>query len=385
MPNIETPSELNTLLQQAGTLRDVVFQDLDLRPHSAELTGRELPGCMFLGCLTDDALAGHIARQGCFLAPAVRDCPFDPYRSRLYRPQDLYAGFDPAAGDLLASYHATPDYKIYASYRDPLDPQGKLHNVSVQARLARRIHDHSVTQALDIWLHTQPGERLVAIMGGHDCSRLDPVYKEVARLSRTLRRQGYLLGSGGGPGLMEATNLGSYLAPYPDEALDRALAELALCPSFNHGVGMWLSTAFRVRDLFPPREGGESLGIPTWFYGHEPPNPFASTIAKYFENSLREEGLLAIALGGIIYAPGAAGTLQEIFQDACQNYYTTYHVRSPMIFYPRGFWTTDESGFPVYPVIEKLARKGRFEKLIRLVDSLDEVVQTLHDMGPVGA
>ena len=48
---------------------------------------------------------------------------------------------------------------------------------------------------------------------------------------------------------------------------------------------------------------------------------FATDIAKYFENSLREEGLLALALAGVVFARGNAGTVQEIFQDACQNYY----------------------------------------------------------------
>ena len=32
-----------------------------------------------------------------------------------------------------------------------------------------------------------------------------------------------------------------------------------------------------------------SLGVPTWFYGHEPPNLFATRIAKFFTNALRED------------------------------------------------------------------------------------------------
>ena len=41
--------------------------------------------------------------------------------------------------------------------------------------------------------------------------------------------------------------------------------------------------AFEVVDATP--DGRESLGIPTWHYGHEPPNPFATSIAKYFRNA----------------------------------------------------------------------------------------------------
>ena len=38
----------------------------------------------------------------------------------------------------------------------------------------------------------------------------------------------------------------------------------------------------RLAALIEGREDeSESLGIPTWLYGHEPPNPFATKIAKY--------------------------------------------------------------------------------------------------------
>ena len=48
---------------------------------------------------------------------------------------------------------------------------------------------------------------------------------------------------------------------------------------------------------------------------------FATSIAKYFSNALREDVLLSRARGGIIYLPGAAGTVQEIFQAVTPNYY----------------------------------------------------------------
>ena len=35
-------------------------------------------------------------------------------------------------------------------------------------------------------------------------------------------------------------------------------------------------------------------------------------MAKYFSNSLREDGLLAIATHGVVYAPGSAGTTQDV-------------------------------------------------------------------------
>ena len=95
----------------------------------------------------------------------------------------------------------------------------------------------------------------------------------------------------------------------------------------------WQVPAFRLLDELDPAGRGESLAIPTWFYGHEPPTPFATYIAKYFSNPLREDGLLSIAVDGVVYAPGSAGTVQEIFQDAAQNVYRVVADRfSPMAF-----------------------------------------------------
>ena len=90
-----------------------------------------------------------------------------------------------------------------------------------------------------------------------------------------------------------------------------------------------------MRDRWPA--GGESLGVPTWVYASEPTSAFSTHIAKYFTNSIREDGLLALARSGVVYTPGGAGTAQEIFTDAAQNTNTLYEVRSPMVFLGRDF------------------------------------------------
>jgi hypothetical protein len=46
----------------------------------------------------------------------------------------------------------------------------------------------------------------------------------------------------------------------------------------------------------------DSLGIPTWHYGHEPTTSLATHIGKYFQNSIREDGLLELAKQGIVDA-----------------------------------------------------------------------------------
>src|ERR1035441_8704757 len=47
-----------------------------------------------------------------------------------------------------------------------------------------------------------------------------------------------------------------------------------------------------------------------------------TNIGKYFQNSIREDGLVSLGTHGIVFAEGKAGTIQEVFQNATQNYYS---------------------------------------------------------------
>ena len=92
-----------------------------------------------------------------------------------------------------------------------------------------------------------------------------------------------------------------------------------------------------------------------------------------FENALREDGLLTIAGGGIVYSPGSAGTLQEIFQEAVQNHYLSFGYSSPMIFLGREYWTEE---MPVYLLLDHLLKKGKYKNLLlTLTDEIDEIVE----------
>lgn len=93
-----------------------------------------------------------------------------------------------------------------------------------------------------------------------------------------------------------------------------AIAILSIAPVYSDN--RWLSSAFEVMERFSDPTF-DSLGIPTWHYGHELPTPFATKIAKYFENSVREEGLLAIAKGGVIFTPEA--------REPCRKFFRIWH------------------------------------------------------------
>lgn len=293
--------------------------------------------------------------------------PVLPFRSSLYTPDEVFAGFDPARP---GSYADTPDFRAYRSTR--LGPNREVG-------MLRALHDQCITDARD---ELVAGRRVVAIMGGHALRRDDPAYLDVVELAAGFTTRDVLVATGGGPGAMEAAHLGALLARDPATRAE-AVRRLAERPAFPDGAGRvvdadaepdrtvladlheWQRPAFDLLAEVDPAARDESLAVPTWFYGHEPPTPFATHLAKYFSNSLREDGLLAIAVDGIVFGPGSAGTLQEVFQDACQNHYRIFHDRfSPMAFLDRGGCWTER--FPVGPILRELFGEEAYEANVRI-------------------
>src|SRR5271170_1200246 len=171
-------------------------------------------------------------------------------------------------------------------------------------------------------------------MGGHSKTRADEIYRTVAHLTWQLGKKGFSIVSGGGPGVMEAANLGAYLSSYESAAVDESVEILKKSPDYTKRTE-YIAAAFEVRKKFK-KDSGTSLAIPTWEYSDEPTGQFSSWIAKYLSNSIREGGLLAMAADGIVFAPGSAGTQQEVFQDAAHNSYWSFNTRAPMIFLDQG-------------------------------------------------
>ena len=244
--------------------------------------------------------------------PTDPHAPVDPYRATLYTAAELYAGLDDGG------YESTPDFLAYQWMRD-----GALHHDAF-VTLLRAIHDDSISDALDEFT---TGRRVVGVMGGHALARGTSGYAAAARLGRSLASAGLVVATGGGPGAMEAANLGALAAD--EQSLATALDRLAAVPTFRPSVADWVSLAFEVRAALPVSDDRRSLGIPTWFYGHEPPNVFCDGIGKYFSNAIREDGLLARATAGLVVLEGAAGTVQEIFQAVTPLFYAPAEASSP--------------------------------------------------------
>ena len=354
---VECCDELQKLIAQEKMLRHCAFQSVDFT-RVAEAEQRDYTDCIFMGCNIPEAMRERIDAN-CFIFPAMPK-PFELFPAKLYSAKTLYAGYNPQHPE---SFLACYDSKVYAHYI----ALGK-QSFDVGETLARSLHDHSVSDALHDMIAKYDERAVVAIMGGHSLLRTDEMYYTVAQTSKLLTEHGKLMVSGGGPGAMEATHLGAWMAGRCEDELREAVNILVCAPKFEDEG--WLASAFEVMARYPRDEKYCSIGIPTWFYGHEPATPFASHIAKYFDNSIREDGLLAIAKGGVIYSPGSAGTMQEVFQDAAQNHYETFGFASPMVFLGREHWTKT---IPAYPLLEQLQASGRYKNLIlSLADTADE-------------
>lgn len=356
MREIETLAEFDRIVaREPHSLRGWHLQSLDLTERTTALASVDVAGAVFLGCRLGPEASEDVARRGGLLFPAVPAVPFDPYRGRLYSPDELYAHLD-------EGYPATLDAALYAWSRGQR---------TLDRTLAASLHDHSIDDALEEFVDDRA---MVGIMGGHAVRRGEPAYVAAARLARELA-SGFTVATGGGPGAMEAANLGSWFASRGEDDLLAAIDRLAAVPDFRPDVTAWARAALEIRaDLASGPEPGVSLGVPTWFYGHEPPNAFAGVVAKYFRNALREDMLLTLCRRGIVFLPGAAGTVQEIFQAACGNYYADPEAVVPLVFVGREHWTRE---LPVWPLVHALAAGRALDARLHLVDDTEEVLPLL--------
>lgn len=301
------------------------------------------------------------------LANYMHYVPYYTTFNKLYSAKELYKGFDPEDNSTFATCY---DQQVYKHFLE----KGKrtMHPLEL---VSRGIHDLCITEALNQVLERYEKKKVVAVMGGSAMLRTDKNYRDIVNLSKQLTEQGTLMISGGGSGAMEATALGGLLAGYSEKAIDHALQMLSVAPSF--ACKGYINASFDVLNKYPQKPEYESLTIPTWLYGHEPTTPFAKYIAKYFDNSIREETLLSVSYGGIIFTPGSAGTMQEIFQEAVQNHYLVYDLSSPMVFLNTKFWTHD---MPVYPFLRYLSETGKYRNLmLHITDDPQDVVQIIKD------
>lgn len=356
---ITSKNDLPEPQEGTGLVGHYAFEYIDFTEVADYALGHTFVDCIFFGC---DMMPG----QDCLM----RDCLVFPKMGRryhafapdVYTPETLYEGYVPGDPD---SFNKTFDAQVAAEYFE----QGE-DCADIKIMLARTLHDHSMNDAMLDFLRRYRYEDVIGIMGGHGIKRSDEGYAKIVMISKALTEAGKLMISGGGPGAMEATHLGAWMAGRTREEAEDAISILA--EAGEDDPVKWLDSAFEVRRWYPQKKYC-SLSIPTWHYGQEPSTPLATHISKFFTNSVREDMILSIALGGVIFTPGSAGTVQEVFQNAAKLHYDEDGGVGPMIFLGTDFFSRE---IPVYPFLKDLVDRKKYSNIrLYLTDNPDEVIE----------
>lgn len=171
----------------------------------------------------------------------------------------------------------------------------------------------------------------VSIFGSARTQPGDPYYKQAEELAAKLAKKNFAVITGGGPGIMEAGNVG----------------------------------AFKV--------GGQSVGLNIELPFEQKLNPY-TTQSIDFDFFFSRKVMLAFASEAYIYFPGGFGTMDEFF-ELVTLIQTKKIEPIPIVLYGKDFWE------PLIAFFEKKMLKeyktvGKDDmELFHVVDSVDEAVK----------
>lgn len=175
-------------------------------------------------------------------------------------------------------------------------------------------------------------DKAVTIFGSARLRGDDPYALQAERLAATLSRQGYVIVTGGGPGIMEAGNKGAFEA------------------------------------------GGRSIGLNVDLPHEQSPNPYQTDELKFRYFFVRKVMLVKYSSAFVVF-PGGFGTIDELF-EALTLVQTKKVTPFPVFLFGSDYWAglvswLRDTVVPAGTVSEEDLR------LFRLVDDIDEVCEAV--------
>jgi uncharacterized protein (TIGR00730 family) len=172
----------------------------------------------------------------------------------------------------------------------------------------------------------------VSVFGSARSGRNHIYYQDAVRISQALSEAGFSIITGGGPGIMEAANLGA-----------------------NRGEG-------------------KSIGLNIKLPFEQQPNRFANTVIHFNYFFARKVMFVKYACG-FVALPGGFGTLDEVFEALTLKQTRKIHD-FPVILFGTAYWAGLVDWITDQLLADRMISK-RDLKLFTVTDDVDEVVDTI--------
>jgi len=214
----------------------------------------------------------------------------------------------------------------------PKSSQNNWNDTAVEFGLSGSDYFQSMCYAKDLDRGLKVLENIqkgVTVFGSRFGQEGDKYYDQARLLGQLLARNGFTIVSGGGPGIMEASNRGAY------------------------------------------ESGGQSVGLKITLPGmDEPPNPYVNKEVT-FEYFFARKAMLINAARAFVFFPGGFGTLDE-FTEVLVLQQEKKMLPSPIYLVGKDYYSPLDAYFRNYLEAQGYLTPGDIE-LYRLTDDINEV------------
>ena len=176
----------------------------------------------------------------------------------------------------------------------------------------------------------------VTVFGSARVPETNKYYKAARELGQLLAQNGHTVITGGGPGIMEATNRGAY------------------------------------------EYGGRSVGLNITLDHEQAPNPYLTDVLE-FHYFFARKVMLAMASKAYVFFPGGFGTMDEMTEIVILMQEHKMPIM-PVFLYGKSFWRPLEKFYRSRLLENKLIKPADL-KIMRLTDDVSEIVLAANKVG----